>query len=100
MESLADLQNFIGEDAVAVTQPFIGLRVFSNPNNSHMNIAYLAPGGLGLPDRDFYTNEDEESIKIRDQYVDHIARMLQFLGDSEESAREQEIGRASCRERV
>ena len=89
MESLADLQNFIGEDAVAVTQPFIGLRVFSNPNNSHMNIAYLAPGGLGLPDRDFYANEDEESVKIRDQYVDHIARMLQFLGDSEESAREQ-----------
>lgn len=89
MESVADFQKLISEDAVEVSQPFVGLRVFSNPNNSHMNIAYLAPGGLGLPDRDFYTNEDDESVKIRGQYVDHITRMLQFLGDSEESAREQ-----------
>src|SRR5690606_9499119 len=44
---------------------------------------------LGLPDRDFYINTDPESVKIREQYVDHITRMLQFLGDTEESARKQ-----------
>lgn len=88
MESIADLQKLMSEDA-EVSQPFIGIRVFANPNDSKMNIAYVSPGGLGLPDRDFYTNTDEESEKIRNQYKKHITRMLQFLGDSEESAKEQ-----------
>ena len=54
-----------------------------------MNAAYITPGGLGLPDRDYYTNTDAKSIEIREKYVDHITRMLQFLGDSEAAARKQ-----------
>ena len=89
MKTLADFQKLISEDAVSVSQPFIGLAAFSNPSNSSMNSAYITPGSLGLPDRDFYTNTDPASVQIRKDYVDHIARMLQFLGDSEESARAQ-----------
>ncbi|HZW77622.1 MAG TPA: M13 family metallopeptidase [Flavobacteriaceae bacterium] len=89
MNSIADFQKLVTEDVVTVSQPFFGLTVFSNPNNSAMNATYLAPAGLGLPDRDFYINTDPESVKIREQYVDHITRMLQFLGDTEESARKQ-----------
>ncbi|MCZ4317774.1 M13 family metallopeptidase [Aequorivita viscosa] len=89
INSMADFQKVMSEDAVAVSQPFLGLAAFSNPSNSAMNSAYITPGGLGLPDRDFYTNTDLASVKIREQYVDHITRMLQFLGDSEESARKQ-----------
>jgi len=89
INSMEDFQKLISEDAVAVSQPFLGLAAFSNPSNSAMNSAYITPGGLGLPDRDFYTNTDPASVKIRQQYVDHITRMLQFLGDTEESARKQ-----------
>ncbi|PHR13690.1 MAG: endothelin-converting protein [Aequorivita sp.] len=89
MDSMEDFQKLMTEDAVAVSQPFLGLAAFSNPNNSAINSAYITPGGLGLPDRDFYTNTDPASVKIREQYVDHITRMLQFLGDTEESARQQ-----------
>ena len=89
MNSMEDFQKLMAEEAVAVSQPFLGLAAFSNPNNSAINSAYITPGGLGLPDRDFYTNTDPASVKIREQYVDHITRMLQFLGDSEEAARKQ-----------
>ncbi|WGF93626.1 M13 family metallopeptidase [Aequorivita marisscotiae] len=89
MNSMEDFQKLMAEDAVAVSQPFLGLAAFSNPNNSAINSAYITPGNLGLPDRDFYTNTDPASVKIREQYVDHITRMLQFLGDTEEAAREQ-----------
>jgi putative endopeptidase len=89
MNSMEDFQKLMTEDAVAVSQPFLGLAAFSNPNNSAINSAYITPGGLGLPDRDFYTNTDPASVKIREQYVDHITRMLQFLGDSEKAARKQ-----------
>jgi putative endopeptidase len=89
MNSMEDFQKLISEDAVGVSQPFLGLAAFSNPSNSAMNSAYITPGSLGLPDRDFYTNTDPASEKIRQQYVAHITRMLQFLGDTEESAHKQ-----------
>ena len=44
-------------------------------------IANLYQGGLGLPDRDYYTNEDDRSKEIRKQYVEHVAKMFELLGD-------------------
>jgi predicted metalloendopeptidase len=46
-------------------------------------------GGLGLPERDYYTREDEKSTKLREQYVEHVAKMLELLGEApEKTARE------------
>ncbi|MBZ0327706.1 MAG: M13 family metallopeptidase [Altibacter sp.] len=87
--SMEDFQKAMTVNATEISQPFVGIAAFSNPNNSAMNSAYITPGGLGLPDRDYYTNTDAKSVEIRSQYVDHIAKMLQFLGDSEADARSQ-----------
>jgi putative endopeptidase len=38
-------------------------------------------GGLGLPDRDYYTKTDDKSKEIRGQYQDHIAKMFALVGD-------------------
>ncbi|HIB47622.1 MAG TPA: M13 family peptidase [Flavobacteriaceae bacterium] len=87
IETIEDFQEVATR--IDVSQPFVGLAAFSNPSNSSMNSAYITPGGLGLPDRDYYTNTDAKSIEIRAKYVDHITRMLQYLGDSEAEARKQ-----------
>lgn len=89
IKTVTDFQNVMTQYATSVSQPFFGLAAFSNPSNSAINSAYITPGGLGLPDRDYYTNTDAKSIEIRGQYVDHITRMLQILGDSEADARAQ-----------
>jgi putative endopeptidase len=89
ISSVEDFQKVMTQNAVTVSQPFMAFAAFSNPSNSAINSGYVIPGGLGLPDRDYYTNTDEASKKIRDQYKDHITRMLQFLGDTEEEARTQ-----------
>ncbi|RDK88675.1 M13 family metallopeptidase [Marinirhabdus gelatinilytica] len=89
IETVEDFQKVMTTRATEISQPFFGIAAFSNPSNSAMNSAYLTPGGLGLPDRDYYTNTDPKSIEIRDKYVDHITRMLQYLGDTEEEARKQ-----------
>src|SRR6266404_2944533 len=49
--------------------------------DSTHDIAQAAQGGLGLPDRDYYTKTDEASKKLRDQYVDHVTKMLTLLGE-------------------
>ncbi|HEX8678349.1 MAG TPA: M13 family metallopeptidase, partial [Chthoniobacterales bacterium] len=60
---------------------FFGFTSGSDDKNATMVIAQAYQGGLGLPDRDYYTKEDEGSKKLRDQYVEHVAKMLGFLGD-------------------
>ncbi len=54
--------------------------------DSTKEIAAARQAGLGLPDRDYYTKDDEKSKTLRDQYVQHVANMLKLLGDSDETA--------------
>jgi putative endopeptidase len=49
-------------------------------------IAAVDQSGLGLPDRDYYLKDDAKSKELRDRYVDHVARVLQLLGDTPEQA--------------
>jgi len=50
-------------------------------------IAEISQGGLGLPDRDYYTRTDEKSTQLRKDYQAHVARMFVLAGDSEEKAK-------------
>jgi endothelin-converting enzyme/putative endopeptidase len=54
--------------------------------DSSQVIAFAAAGGLGLPDRDYYTKDDAKSGEIRTKYLAHVAKMLQLLGDKPEIA--------------
>jgi putative endopeptidase len=38
-------------------------------------------GGLGMPDRDYYTRQDQKSKDQRAEYVRHVAKMLELAGD-------------------
>ena len=49
-------------------------------------IAFASAGGLGLPDRDYYTKTDAKSEETRQKYVEHIQKMLELLGESPELA--------------
>lgn len=48
-------------------------------------IAQIYQGGLGMPDRDYYTKDDERSKMLRAEYVKHMAKILE-LGGMEQSA--------------
>ena len=41
---------------------------------------YTFQAGLGLPDREYYFNDDERSAALRDEYVAHIAKMFELAG--------------------
>ncbi|HEY1214329.1 MAG TPA: M13 family metallopeptidase N-terminal domain-containing protein, partial [Bryobacteraceae bacterium] len=51
-------------------------------DNSSQVIAFAGAGGLGLPDRDYYTKTDAKSQEIRQRYVAHIQAMLELIGES------------------
>src|SRR5574340_419074 len=54
-------------------------------DSSHV-IAEADQGGLGMPDRDYYFREDDRSKKLRDGYVQHVAKMLELAGAPAEKA--------------
>ncbi len=66
----------------------------ADQRDSNTVLAELGQGGLGLAssdaprdaDRDYYFNDDEKSQAIRTQYVAHIAKMFELLGDTPAAA--------------
>jgi putative endopeptidase len=59
-----------------------------DPDNSEQEIADLDQGGLGLPDRDYYTKDDAKSKETRERYVQHVQKIFELLGDSPQAARQ------------
>jgi putative endopeptidase len=55
-------------------------------DDNTQQIAELNQGGLGLPDRDYYTRSDEKSKQLRNDYLAHVAKMFVLAGDSQEKA--------------
>lgn len=80
MKDTKDLQNEITRLHKMGINAAFGFGSGQDFKDSTQVIGQAAQGGLGLPERDYYTNTDESSKKIRDQYVAHIAKMLTLAG--------------------
>lgn len=83
----SELQDTIGRLYAAGYDTTFAFGVQIDDKDTTSMIAAFAQGGLGLPERDYYTRTDEKSAEIRQAYVVHIARTLELAGDSPEAAR-------------
>ena len=68
------------------SEGFFGASVSQDQQDSTQQIAATGQGGLSLPDRDYYLNDDDRSQTIRQQYVDHVQKMFVLLGDTPDQA--------------
>ena len=66
---------------------FFGSGTGQDSLDSSLVIVELGAGGLGLPDRDYYLKTDAKSVKIREQYVAYIERLLALSGESAEQTK-------------
>ena len=69
--------NFIG------SYPLFAVFSSQDDKNSSEIIAQMVQAGLGLPDRDYYTKDDERISNIRKEYVDHITKIFVLSGNNE-----------------
>jgi putative endopeptidase len=49
-------------------------------------IAEVDQPELGLPEKGYYERKDDQTIKLRGQYVAHVARTFELLGETHEQA--------------
>ena len=59
--------------------PF-GLGQFADFKDPNYYMMIVAQSGLGLPDREYYFKEGDDSVAIRSKYVEHIAKMHDLAG--------------------
>jgi putative endopeptidase len=59
---------------------FFSMGISQDEKASDVMAVHLYQGGLGLPERDFYFNNESGVANIRKEYVAHIARSLKMLG--------------------
>jgi len=88
VKNIQDLQKLMMEtEAQGGGVGFFGVGVGADEKNSTRNVVSVGPGGLGLPDRDYYVSDEKDSKEKREKYAIHIAKMLQFLGESPDQAK-------------
>jgi len=59
--------------------PF-NIYIWVDAKDSTRYVTYMWQSGLGLPDRDYYFNEDERSVELREAYVVHVEKMFELAG--------------------
>ena len=57
-----------------------------DPKDSTQEIAGAGQGGLGLPDRQYYLDDDDRSKQLRAAYVQHVTNMFKLMGDDPPTA--------------
>ena len=80
IDDKAALVHAFGRADVDGTNAAIGVGLDIDRKDPDNYLVSVGVAGLGLPDKDYYTNADERFVKIRAAYVDHIAKMLGFAG--------------------
>jgi putative endopeptidase len=84
--SPSDLPAEIAHLHGVLANPLFGFFVNQDAKNSTQVIAQVRQGGLGLPDRDYYTKEDDHSREIREQYLAYVQKILELSGDDPATA--------------
>ncbi|RXR21053.1 M13 family peptidase [Flavobacterium amnicola] len=88
IKSVAEVNQLITEMTPEGGLGFYSAGIGPDAKNSNRNVVYISLGSVGLPDRDYYVSDDKDSKEKREKYVAHVARMLQFLGEKPEIAKQ------------
>ena len=83
-----DLQEFLIEMEPIGGIGFFSLGVGADDKNSNKNSVSMGTDRLGLPDRDYYVSESNDAKEKREKYALHVAKMLQFIGENPQKAKE------------
>lgn len=86
LKAVAELPALLAELQSVDVDAYFALYVGADDKNSDMNIVHTYQSGLGLGERDYYLEQDDNMKHIRDEYKKHIKRMFELCGYSAQVA--------------
>ena len=87
LKSKDELPALVGHLQAIGVDAFFGMGSQQDFANATSVIIGYGAGGLGLPERDYYTRTDAKSVEQRQQYVDHVHKMFVLAGESDAQAK-------------
>ncbi|MDE6578546.1 MAG: M13 family metallopeptidase, partial [Muribaculaceae bacterium] len=81
---LRDLESLLAWSHKGISNSFFSTGVGPNPKDSDHYILHVSEGGLGLGDRDFYLEKNENNEKILKAYERYVKRLMELIGYSPE----------------
>lgn len=73
-------------DRMGESTMMFGIGVGADMRNADMNIVSVGQGGLGLGTRDYYLNNDEQTVKIREAYKNFMKQLFSMVGNDQATA--------------
>ncbi len=73
-------------DAIGVGVTMFGVGCDADLRDAESHIVSIGQGGTGLGERNYYLNDDEQTVKVRNAYKTFIQRLLILAGNSEADA--------------
>ena len=64
-----------------------GIGVGADMRNAAMNLVSIGQGGLGWGTKDYYLNDDEQTVRIREAYKTFMVNLFKLTGQEEAVAR-------------
>ncbi len=86
LQSVRNLAALIANLQLQRASVLFGMGASQDPDNSDEMIVGISQGGLGLPDRDYYTKEDAKSKETRERYLQYVQKIFELLGDAPDAA--------------
>lgn len=75
-----DLARFLGYAQRIDTATPLGFWIGQDSGDTSQYIVNFTQSGLGLPDRDYYLKDDDDSRKLRDDYVAYLDQLFDLAG--------------------
>lgn len=89
IDAVKDVNGLLAEIALEHTQgigELFSFGVSPDDKNVTKEICQFGQGGLGMPGREYYFDNDARTVKIRDAYKQYIPKMLGLMGEDAQAA--------------
>jgi putative endopeptidase len=87
IEKITDMKGLLAMVAkmqLESSGPMFNFGASQDPKNSEVTVPQIYQGGIGLPDRDYYLQDNKKNI--RDEYVKYITNIFKLYGVKEADA--------------
>ena len=86
VKTAADLAPLVAELHTIQVNAFFEFGSEADFKDASLEMAIADQGGMALPERDYYVRDDPKSVELRQQYVEHVGKMLGLAGAAPEQA--------------
>jgi len=89
IDAIKDLDGVVKAAAyihTVASSPLFGFGVGQDDKISSKNAVFIAQGGLSLPNRNYYFDNDARAVTIRQKFVEHLNNMFKIIGYNDAKA--------------